>query len=60
LQAVLRYADAVAAFERAAWLARAHDGDDVAQAEYEEAAMAAKTASMTRGARRGDSRDGGF
>ena len=27
----MRYNDAVAAFERAAWLARAHDGDDVAQ-----------------------------
>ena len=31
LQAALRYNDAVAAFERAAWLARAHDNDDAAQ-----------------------------
>ena len=30
LQAAMRYNDAVAAFERAAWLARAHDGDDAA------------------------------
>ena len=78
----MRYNDAVAAFERAAWLARAHDNDDAAQQarhgngrcfcgigaaffsdaaapqEYEAAAMAAKTASMTRGPRRGEARDG--
>ena len=79
----MRYNDAVAAFERAAWLARAHDNDEAAQQarltrawlraflalnlrrcrhpseqEYESAAMAAKTASMTRGPRRGEARDG--
>ena len=31
LQAAMRYNDAVAAFERAAWLARAHDGDETAK-----------------------------
>jgi hypothetical protein len=56
LHAASRFSDAAASFERAAWLAQAHERDDVAAAEYEAGATAAKTAAMARGGAR---RDGG-
>ncbi len=60
LHAANRFTEAVTAFERAAWLARAHEADGAAADEYEEAALAAKAAQMARGARRDDGRRDGF
>ena len=40
LEALGRDSDAVAAYEKAKWLAQVHDNDPTGEAEYEEAAKA--------------------